>query len=84
MGDQPIGEVIEQLRKDQGMTRAQLADACGLMVRSLGRIENGEHPRCEWGTVIQILRDGLGVHLELTFRKPDNKPVAEASFTPDS
>lgn len=71
LGRTPIGETIKQMRTDQGLTRAQLANKAGIMERTLGRIENGEHPRCEWDTVIGILNEGLGAFLEITFREPD-------------
>lgn len=70
LGDRPIGEVIVQLRANRGMTREQLAEKSGLMIRTIGRIENGEHPRCEWGTVLQIIRQGFGMNIEFTYKEP--------------
>lgn len=71
LGDVSIGDKISQLRADQGMSRSELARRSGIMERTIGRIENGEHPACAWNIVIQILNKGLGAHLELTFREPD-------------
>lgn len=69
--DQPIGEVIAQLRTDFGMTRSDVTRNCGIMERTIGRIENGEHARPDWETIKTIITKGFGLHLELTFRPPD-------------
>jgi len=69
-----------QLRANHNMTRAQLSERCGIPTRSIGRIENKEHPRCEWLTVIKILTEGFGVHLEITYKTPPEEGTVDEGF----
>jgi transcriptional regulator with XRE-family HTH domain len=75
-----IGAVIAQLRANHNMTRIQLAERCGIPMRTIGRIENGEHLRCEWLTVRAILVEGFGVHLEVTYAAPTEKMDPQKGF----
>ena len=69
-----------QLRANMNMTQAQLAEKSGVPGRTIRRIENNEHPRCEWLTVMQILTEGFGVHLDITYKTPPENGVTDEGF----
>jgi transcriptional regulator with XRE-family HTH domain len=39
-----MGQRIRQLRRDRGMTQAQLSEATGLRIESISRLENDKYP----------------------------------------
>jgi transcriptional regulator with XRE-family HTH domain len=84
LGDRPIGEVIVQLRANRGMTREELAAKAGLLVRTIGRIENGTYGNCHWHTILQILTQGFGLHIELTYTQPEEGADGQLPFPPNN
>jgi DNA-binding XRE family transcriptional regulator len=60
--DPALGRVIRQLREEQGVSRAGLADRSGVDETSLGQIEDGELDP-PWATV-EALAAGLGASLK--------------------
>jgi len=53
-----FGKAVQQLRSDRGLTRAELAEAAGLSVRSVSSIERGSRPPTSREEA--QLRKGLG------------------------
>ncbi|OFY94046.1 MAG: transcriptional regulator [Bacteroidetes bacterium RIFCSPLOWO2_12_FULL_31_6] len=60
-----LGVMLQELRKDQGMTQEQLADKCGTTKTYISRIEN-DASDIRLSTLMRIIREGLGVHLRLS------------------
>ena len=42
-----VGEVLEYIRQEQGLTQTMLADCVGIQRRTVGRIEETGHGRIE-------------------------------------
>lgn len=64
MNTKELGQQIMLSRKKSGMTQAELADRCGLNIRSVQRLESGSvHPRAY---TIRMLNEVLGTDFELT------------------
>lgn len=59
-----LGVMIQELRKEQGMTQEQLADKCGTTKTYISRIEN-DASDIRLSTLMRIIREGLGGHLRL-------------------
>lgn len=58
MKPQELGKQIADLRKDKGLTQAELADMCRLNIRSIQRLESGSvHPRAY---TLRLINDVLG------------------------
>lgn len=77
--DQAIGDVIVQLRINRGMTRADLARAADVHLRTLGRIENKEHFAPDWALIRRILEKGLGIRISFTYRKADDEDPVDVA-----
>lgn len=77
IGDQSLGEVIAQLRVNLGLSVSDVANAAGLTGPAISKIERGQR-NPPWTTVKAIF-DGMGVSLELTFRKSE-QPQPEPEF----
>lgn len=58
-----IGQRIVELRKQQGITQVQLADAIGVKQSSIARIESGKH--AQRLDVLSRIADALGVKIDL-------------------
>lgn len=59
-----LGAQIRKVRKDQGLTQADLAGASGVGVRFVIDLEAGK-PTCELDKALKVVRMlGLRVHLE--------------------
>lgn len=58
-----IGTLIRQVRKDQGLTQAELAGACGVGVRFIIDLEKGK-PSCELDKALKVVRR-LGLKLRV-------------------
>ena len=56
-----LGQIIRQVRKDQGLTQEQLAATCGVGLRFIREIEQGK-ASCHVGKVIQVIHM-LGIKL---------------------
>lgn len=60
-----LGVMLQELRKEKGMTQAQLADKCGTTKTYISRIEN-DASDIRLSTLMRIIREGLGGHLKLS------------------
>jgi len=60
-----LGAMIQELRKEQGMTQEQLAKKCGTTKTYISRIENNASD-IRLSTLMRIFREGFGKHLRLT------------------
>ena len=62
-----LGVMLQELRKEQGMTQEQLAEKCGTTKTYISRIEN-DASDIRFSTLMRIIQQGLGGHLKLTFQ----------------
>jgi len=60
-----LGVMIQELRKEKGLTQSQLAEKCGTTKTYISRIENNASD-IRLSTLMRIIREGLGGHLKLT------------------
>ena len=63
-----LGAMLQELRKNQGMTQEQLAQKCGTTKTYISRIENNASD-IRLSTLMRIVREGLGGHLKLSVEK---------------
>ncbi|MBU6159107.1 MAG: helix-turn-helix domain-containing protein [Bacteroidetes bacterium] len=59
-----LGVMLQELRKEQGLTQEQLAEKCGTTKTYISRIENNASD-IRLSTLMRIIREGLGGHLTL-------------------
>jgi DNA-binding XRE family transcriptional regulator len=59
-----LGVMIQELRKENGMTQEQLAKKCGTTKTYISRIEN-DASDIRLSTLMRIVREGFGGHLRL-------------------
>lgn len=60
-----LGVMLQELRKEQGLTQEQLAQKCGTTKTYISRIEN-DASDIRLSTLMRIVREGLGGHLKLS------------------
>ncbi|MEO6833327.1 MAG: helix-turn-helix transcriptional regulator [Chitinophagaceae bacterium] len=60
-----LGVLIQEMREKQNMTQTQLAEKCGTTKSYISRIENNASD-IRLSTLMRIVRQGLGGHLQLT------------------
>mgnify|MGYP001131691809 CR=1 FL=1 len=60
-----LGAMLQELRKNQGMTQEQLAQKCGTTKTYISRIENNASD-IRLSTLMRIIREGLGGHLKVS------------------
>lgn len=60
-----IGVMLQELRKEHGMTQEQLALKCGTTKTYISRIEN-DSSDIRLTTIMRIIRQGFGMKLKLT------------------
>jgi len=60
-----IGVMLQELRKERGMTQEQLAEKCGTTKTYISRIEN-DASDIRLSTLMRIVRQGFGKHLQLS------------------
>ena len=60
-----LGVMLQELRKEKGLTQQQLAEKCGTTKTYISRIENNASD-IRLSTLIRIIRQGLGGHLKLS------------------
>ena len=60
-----LGVMIQQLRKDSGMTQEQLAEKCGTTKTYISRVENNASD-IRLSTLMRIISEGFGGHLRLS------------------
>jgi HTH-type transcriptional regulator/antitoxin HipB len=59
-----LGAMLQELRKEKGMTQEELAQKCGTTKTYISRIENNASD-IRLSTLMRIIREGLGGHLNL-------------------
>lgn len=60
-----LGVVLQELRKEKGMTQEQLADKCGTTKTYISRIENNASD-IRLSTLMRIISEGFGGHLKFS------------------
>jgi HTH-type transcriptional regulator / antitoxin HipB len=60
-----IGVMLQELRKEYGMTQEQLAAKCGTTKTYISRIEN-DASDIRLTTLMRIVRQGFGKHLKMS------------------
>jgi HTH-type transcriptional regulator/antitoxin HipB len=60
-----LGVMIQELRKENGLTQEQLADKCGTTKTYISRIENNASD-IRLSTLMRIIREGFGKQLRLS------------------
>lgn len=60
-----LGVMLQELRKEQGLTQEQLAEKCGTTKTYISRIEN-DASDIRLSTLMRIIREGLGGQLRLS------------------
>lgn len=60
-----LGVLIQEMREKQNLTQEQLAAKCGTTKSYISRIENNASD-IRLSTLMRIVRDGLGGHLNLS------------------
>jgi HTH-type transcriptional regulator/antitoxin HipB len=60
-----LGVMIQELRKEQGLTQEELAQKCGTTKTYISRIEN-DASDIRLSTLMRIIREGLGGQLKLS------------------
>lgn len=60
-----LGVMLQDLRKEQGMTQEQLATKCGTTKTYISRIENNASD-IRLSTLMRIIREGFGGHLNIS------------------
>lgn len=58
-----LGVMIQELRKEQGLTQEQLAVKCGTTKSYISRLEN-DSSDIRLSTLMRIISEGLGRHLK--------------------
>lgn len=59
-----LGVMLQELRKEKGLTQEQLAEKCGTTKTYISRIENNSSD-IRLSTLMRIIREGLGGSLKL-------------------
>lgn len=60
-----LGVMLQELRKEKGLTQEQLAEKCGTTKTYISRIENNASD-IRLSTLMRIIREGLGGSLKLS------------------
>lgn len=60
-----LGVMLQELRKEQGLTQEQLAEKCGTTKTYISRIENNASD-IRVSTLMRIIHEGLGGHLKFS------------------
>ncbi len=60
-----LGVMLQELRKERGMTQGELAEKCGTTKTYISRIENNASD-IRLSTLMRIIREGLGGNLKLS------------------
>lgn len=59
-----LGVLLQELRKEKGLTQQELAEKCGTTKTYISRIEN-DASDIRLSTLIRIIQIGMGGHLQL-------------------
>ncbi len=60
-----LGVMLQELRKEKGLTQEELAERCGTTKTYISRIEN-DASDIRLSTLMRIIQEGLGGHLKLS------------------
>jgi HTH-type transcriptional regulator / antitoxin HipB len=60
-----LGAMLQELRKEKGLTQEQLAEKCGTTKTYISRIENNASD-IRLSTLMRIIQEGLGGQLKLS------------------
>ena len=60
-----LGVMLQELRKEKGLTQSELAEKCGTTKNYISRIENNASD-IRLSTLMRIFREGFGRELKLT------------------
>jgi HTH-type transcriptional regulator / antitoxin HipB len=60
-----LGVMVQELRKEMGLTQQELADRCGTTKNYISRIEN-DASDIRLSTLMRIITEGLGKQLRLS------------------
>lgn len=60
-----LGIMLQEMRKEKGLTQEQLAEKCGTTKTYISRIENNASD-IRLSTLMRIFREGFGKHLRLS------------------
>jgi len=60
-----LGVILQELRKEKGLTQEELAEKCGTAKTYISRIENNASD-IRLSTLMRIIQEGLGGHLKLS------------------
>lgn len=60
-----LGIMLQELRKERGLTQLQLAEKCGTTKAYISRIENNASD-IRLSTLVRIIREGLGGRLRVS------------------
>ncbi len=60
-----LGVMLQEMRKEKGLTQEQLAEKCGTTKTYISRIENNASD-IRLSTLMRIFRKGFGKHLRLS------------------
>ncbi|HTF06170.1 MAG TPA: helix-turn-helix transcriptional regulator [Bacteroidia bacterium] len=63
-----LGAMLQEMRKEQGLTQKELAEKCGTTKNYISRIENNASD-IRLSTLMRIISEGLGGHLRLSVDK---------------
>jgi len=62
-----LGAMLQELRKENGLTQRELARRCGTTPRYISQIENNASS-ARLSTLLRIIGDGMGHRLKLSVR----------------
>lgn len=60
-----LGVMLQEIRKEKGLTQSELAEKCGTSKTYISRIEN-DASDIRLSTLMRIIQEGLGGHLKLS------------------
>lgn len=60
-----LGVILQEMRKEKGLTQEQLAEKCGTTKTYISRIENNASD-IRLSTLMRIFKEGFGKHLRLS------------------
>jgi DNA-binding XRE family transcriptional regulator len=60
-----LGTLLQELRKEKGLTQEELAEKCGTTKNYISRIENNASD-IRLSTLMRIIQEGLGAHLKIS------------------
>lgn len=60
-----LGVMLQEMRKEKGLTQEQLAEKCGTTKTYVSRIENNASD-IRLSTLMRIFKEGFGKHLRLS------------------